>query len=98
MSETERGCDQPIGVAGRDGELVRPLGESRRICLARVEADQGKRRQRSGEEGVVPEPLRQLDRRARVFLRGRDALAEAEVEAEPLMDQRLQLGAVRRRL
>jgi hypothetical protein len=61
------------------------VGES--ISLAGVEADERESRQRRGPERSVVEPLRHVDRRARMSLGRGKTRSEPKVQAEPVVDR-----------
>jgi len=88
VREAETGFE--AGSAVRARELVCPLGKSNSIAAAAIEANDRERRQRGGRKRIVVESLREVDRSARVLLRGGVSLGEAERQAELLMDGRLQ--------
>ena len=73
----------PAALAGGGDERRAPASSS--ALLAGVEADEREAAERRAEESVVREPLGEVDRGLRVLLRHLQPLAEAEDQAQLLV-------------
>ena len=77
-------------VAAREGVPVRALRIIARARIATTKAEEGKHRERAGTQAVVVEPVGQLDRLVRMTLRPPQAVDQAPVTGETLMQPGLE--------
>ncbi len=86
MREAEARVDLRGAVIRCLRELDGVLGKPDRARLAALELEQRKHCEGARAEPVVVEPVRELDRRARMLHRGSPPLEEAEIERKTLVD------------